>query len=375
MARVIEFMKTEKFYQSIVFKLIAAVVIIFIAMITITNYLINQKQIEMTEIMLRQIEEWMPSYKNSIVVTVNNAHLQSSADFKIYTFIVTGIVILTGSLIFAFIITKILNPLKDLQKNIAKVDIDRPETFSEKLLIEDGSSEIVDLSESFNSLMDRVYKDYKKQKDFSANVAHELRTPVAVMKAQVDVFKRKEMDDDTWVFVEKMDKSLEKLTNLINSVLIFSKNQEPHISKVCINSLIDEILFDLEDKIASKDLRVNFEKNTDLCINSDDALLQRLLFNIIENSIKYNIQGGFISIETKVIDDKLKIEIADSGIGMTDEQKKKIFDLFYQADKSRNGEGFGIGLSLSKQIADSLGAKIEVLDNEPKGSKFILTFK
>ncbi len=368
-------MKTEKFYQSIVFKLIAAVVIIFIAMITITNYLINQKQIEMTEIMLRQIEEWMPNYKNSIVVTVNNAHLQSSADFKIYTFIVTGIVILTGSLIFAFIITKILNPLKDLQKNIAKVDIDRPETFSEKLLIEDGSSEIVDLSESFNSLMDRVYKDYKKQKDFSANVAHELRTPVAVMKAQVDVFKRKEMDDDTWVFVEKMDKSLEKLTNLINSVLIFSKNQEPHISKVCINSLIDEILFDLEDKIASKDLRVNFEKNTDLCINSDDALLQRLLFNIIENSIKYNIQGGFISIETKVIDDKLKIEIADSGIGMTDEQKKKIFDLFYQADKSRNGEGFGIGLSLSKQIADSLGAKIEVLDNEPKGSKFILTFK
>ena len=368
-------MKTEKFYQSIVFKLIAAVVIIFIAMITITNYLINQKQIEMTELMLRQIEEWMPNYKNSIVVTVNNAHLQSSADFKIYTFIVTGIVILTGSLIFAFIITKILDPLKELQKNIAKVDIDRPETFSEKLLIEDGSSEIVDLSESFNSLMDRVYKDYKKQKDFSANVAHELRTPVAVMKAQVDVFKRKEMDDDTWVFVEKMDKSLEKLTNLINSVLIFSKNQEPRISKVCINSLIDEILFDLEDKIASKDLRVNFEKNTDLCINSDDALLQRLLFNIIENSIKYNIQGGFISIETKVIDDKLTIEIADSGIGMTDEQKKKIFDLFYQADKSRNGEGFGIGLSLSKQIADSLGAKIEVLDNEPKGSKFILTFK
>ncbi len=368
-------MKTEKFYQSIVFKLIAAVVIIFIAMITITNYLINQKQIEMTELMLRQIEEWMPSYKNSIVVTVNNAHLQSSADFKIYTFIVTGIVILTGSLIFAFIITKILNPLKDLQKNIAKVDIDRPETFSEKLLIEDGSSEIVDLSESFNNLMDRVYKDYKKQKDFSANVAHELRTPVAVMKAQVDVFKRKEMDDETWVFVEKMDKSLEKLTNLINSVLMFSKNQEPHISKVCINSLIEEILFDLEDKIAKKGIRVNFDRSTDICIDSDDALLQRLLFNIIENSIKYNIQDGFINIETKVDNDKLTVEIADSGIGMTDEQKRKIFDLFYQADKSRNGEGFGIGLSLSKQIADSLGAKIEVLDNEPRGSKFLITFK
>ena len=368
-------MKTEKFYQSIVFKLIAAVVIIFIAMITITNYLINQKQIEMTELMLKQIEEWMPNYKNSIVVTVNNAHLQSSADFKIYTFIVTGIVILTGSLIFAFIITKILDPLKELQKNIAKVDIDRPETFTEKLLIEDGSSEIVDLSESFNSLMDRVYKDYKKQKDFSANVAHELRTPVAVMKAQVDVFKRKDMDDETLVFVEKMDKSLEKLTNLINSVLMFSKSQEPHIGKVYINFLIEEILFDLEDKIAQKGISVNFDRSKDICIDSDDALLQRLLFNIIENSIKYNTQDGFINIETRINNDKLTIEVADSGIGMTDEQKKKIFDLFYQADKSRNGEGFGIGLSLSKQIADSLGAKILVLDNEPKGSKFLITFE
>ena len=211
---------------------------------------------------------------------------------------------------------------------------------------------------------------YKRQ-----NVAHELRTPVAVMKAQVDVFKRKEMDDDTWVFVEKMDKSLEKLTNLINSVLMFSKNQEPHIGKVCINSLIEEILFDLEDKIADKGIKVNFDNGADLCIKSDDALLQRLLFNIIENSIKYNTQDGFINIETKVDNGKLKIEIGDSGIGMTDEQKKKIFDLFYQADKSRNGEGFGIGLSLSKQIADSLGAKIEVLDNKPKGSKFLITFK
>lgn len=156
---------------------------------------------------------------------------------------------------------------------------------------------------------------------------------------------------------------------------MFSKNQEPHISKVCINSLIEEILFDLEDKIADKGIKVNFDNDADLCIKSDDALLQRLLFNIIENSIKYNTQDGFINIETKVDNGKLRIEIGDSGIGMTDEQKKKIFDLFYQADKSRNGEGFGIGLSLSKQIADSLGAKIEVLDNQPKGSKFIITFK
>lgn len=367
-------MKADKFYKSIVFKLISAVVIIFVAMISITNYMINQKQIQMTEEMLKQIEKYMPSYSNSVVVTVNNAHLQSTANFRIYTIVVAGIVIIIGSLIFALIISKILEPLKNLQKNIGKIDINKPETFSEKLLVEDGSSEIVDLSTSFNQLMARIYRDYKKQKDFSANVAHELRTPVAVMKAQVDVYKRKNISQEEADFIEKIDQNIEKLKSLIESVLMFSKNQEPNISKVCIGTLIEEILFDLEDKVISKDLSVNFIKDKDICIDTDDALLERLLFNIIENSIKYNRKGGSIDIITKEEKNNTIIEISDTGIGMTEEQKERIFDLFYQADGSRSVEGFGIGLALSKEIVDALGAKISVLDNKPQGSKFIISF-
>ena len=365
-------MTNDKFYKSIVFKLIVAVVIIFIAMLTITNYLINQKQIQMTNLLLRKIEAWMPSYRNSVVVTVNNAHLQSSADFKIYTFTITGIVILLGSLIFSVIITKILDPLKQMQKNIAKIDIDKPETFSEKLLIEGGSSEIVDLSQSFNNLMDRIYRDYKRQKDFSANVAHELRTPVAVMKAQVDVFKTKSKDQEVSEFLLTMDKSLDKLNNLIEAVLMFSKNQEISLSEVCLTSLIEEILFDLEDRITSRNLDVNFTYDKDIWLESDDSLLQRLLFNIIENSVKYNVDGGFIDISISESEDFIDVEVSDGGIGMTDDQREKIFDLFYQADNSRHGEGFGIGLSLSKQIAESLGSRIEVRANSPRGSKFLL---
>ena len=367
-------MKADKFYKSIVFKLISAVVIIFVAMISITNYMINQKQIQMTEQMLKQIEKYMPSYSNSVVVTVNNAHLQSTANFRIYTIVVAGIVIIIGSLIFALIISKILEPLKNLQKNIGKIDINKPETFSEKLLVEDGSSEIVDLSTSFNQLMARIYRDYKKQKDFSANVAHELRTPVAVMKAQVDVYKRKNISQEEADFIEKIDQNIEKLKSLIESVLMFSKNQEPNISKVCIGTLIEEILFDLEDKVISKDLSVNFIKDKDICIDTDDALLERLLFNIIENSIKYNRKGGSIDIITKEEKNNTIIEISDTGIGMTEEQKERIFDLFYQADGSRSVEGFGIGLALSKEIVDALGAKISVLDNKLQGSKFIISF-
>lgn len=365
-------MKNDKFYKSIVFKLITAVVVIFIAMITITNYMINQKQIQMTEDMLYEIQRWMPAYQKSVVVTVNNARLQSTADFRIYTFVVMGIVLILGSLIFALIITKILEPLRDLQKNIAKIDIDQPETFSENQLIADGSSEIIDLASSFNSLMDRIYKDYRRQKDFSANVAHELRTPVAIMKAQVDVFKRKNTDQVTADFIEKIDENLEKLKNLIDSVLMFSKNQSKNITDVSVNDLIEEIIFDLDEKILRKNVDVEFNPSEEISLKTDDALLQRLLFNIIENAVKYNKDGGRVDIKTYRDKNKLTIEVADTGIGISDSEKQKIFDLFYQVDNSRGGEGFGIGMALSKQIAETLGAKILILDNKPQGCKFLI---
>lgn len=367
-------MKNDKFYNSIVFKLISAVVVIFIAMMTITNYIINQRLIEMSDEMLSQIEDWLPNYKESVVVTVNNAHLQSTADFRIYTFITMGIVLILGSFAFALIITKILEPLKDLQKNIAKINIDQPQTFSENLLVADGASEIVDLASSFNSLMDRIYKDYRRQKDFSANVAHELRTPVAIMKAQVDVYKRKNKDPETGEFIQKMDENLLKLKNLIDSVLMFSKNQSLNLSDVSVNDLIEEILFDLDDRIQSKNVSLDFDRDEELVLKTDDALLQRLLFNVIENSIKYNKDGGEVKIRTYKDKQNSTIEVADSGIGISDEEKQKIFDLFYQVDSSRRGEGFGIGMALSKQIAESLGAKIRLLDNEPNGSKFLIIF-
>ncbi len=367
-------MKNDKFYRSIVFKLIAAVVIIFIAMITITNYMINQKQIQMTEQMLAEINRWMPSYRNSMVVTVNNAHLQSTADFRIYTFVVMGLVIIIGSLIFALIISRILAPLRDLQRNIAKIDIERPETFAENQLVESGSSEIEDLAYSFNRLMARIYRDYKKQKDFSSNVAHELRTPVAVMKAQVDVFRRKNTDPDTAVFIDKIDDNLEKLKNLIDSVLMFSRNQHVSLTTVYIREIIEEILFDLEDRIDEKNIDVTININSNLTLKTDDALFQRLMFNIIQNAVKYNQQSGTIAISASSDKTKTIIEVADTGLGMTNEQKQKVFDLFYQADNSRGAEGFGIGLALSKQLAESLGAKIRVVDNKPQGSKFLIIF-
>lgn len=138
--------------------------------------------------------------------------------------------------------------------------------------------------------------------------------------------------------------------------------------------MIDEILFDLEDRASKKNISLNYNYSN-INLTSDDGLVQRLLFNIIENAIKYNEESGRVDIEVSEAGEDVLVKVSDTGIGISDEKKEEIFDLFYQVDDSRNKEGFGIGLSLSKEIAESLSGKIEVKDNKPKGSIFLLTFK
>ena len=138
--------------------------------------------------------------------------------------------------------------------------------------------------------------------------------------------------------------------------------------------MIDEILFDLEDRASKKNISLNYNYSN-INLTSDDGLVQRLLFNIIENAIKYNEESGRVDIEVSEAGEDVLVKVSDTGIGISDEKKEEIFDLFYQVDDSRNKEGFGIGLSLSKEIAESLSGKIEVKDKKPKGSIFLLTFK
>lgn len=361
----------QKIYDSVIFKLISAVVVIFIIMLVASMYFINRKQAMVIDTVIEDINANMGSMDKSVVLFIDSSKVQSTSDFTIYLIFVMTVVIILGSISFAFIIRKILAPLKNLQKKISEVDIDKPESFENLVILDNTSSEIVELSETFDKMLKKIYADYKRQKDFSSNVAHELRTPIAVMKSQLDLYRQKTDDADSKKMLRVLDNNVNKLNGLVDAILSLRKKSELKLDEVNLDILIDEIVLDLEDKAYSKDVEI-ICKNTDISLVTDDSLLQRLVFNIVENAIKYNNPGGSVEISAEEDNDLVKIKIADTGLGISPMDKERIFDLFYQIDASRGQEGYGIGLSLSKTIADMLSAKIEISDNNPQGSIFII---
>lgn len=373
-ARVIRFMKNKKSYDSIVTRLIISIVIIFVLMVLVSNFLINRKQIMIMEEVFEGFSRNFPENNESVVLLIDSAQVQSTSAFRLYLGLVVASVVLIGSLTFVFIIKRTLKPLNKLEEKIGRVDIENPDSFSENLVLVEGPTEIKELSEKFDDLIQRIYKDYKKQKEFSSNVAHEIRTPIAIMQAQVDVFSEKNTDENNLDFIETMDSNLKRLKNLIDSVLLLSKRNKLKISSVNLDNMIDEILFDLDDFASKKNIILDYHYSN-ISIDSDDVLIQRLIFNIVENAIKYTEEGGLVDVNVSQNDKETVIRISDTGIGISDEKKEEIFDLFYQVDDSRNKEGFGIGLSLSKDIAETLGARIEVRDNKPKGTIFLIKFR
>lgn len=359
----------QKIYDSVVFKLILAVVVIFIIMLLASMYLINRKQAMVIDAVIEDINENMSSMDRSMVLFVDSSKLQSLSDFTVYLILVMSTVIILGSLSFSFIIKKILAPLKKFQKKLGEVDIDRPESFENLVILDNTSSEIVELSQTFDKMLKKIYADYKRQKDFSSNVAHELRTPIAVMKSQLDVFRQKTDDEDARKMLRVLDSNVSKLNGLVDAILSLRKKSKLKFVDVNLDILVDEIILDLEDKAEENGIDL-IVKDTNISLVTDDGLLQRLVFNIVENAIKYNNPGGKVEISAKQVKDMVQIIVADTGVGISQADKERIFELFYQIDSSRGQEGFGIGLSLSKTIANMLGATIEITDNEPKGSIF-----
>ena len=244
LVRDIGFMK-QKIYDSLIFKLIAAVVIFFIIMLLVSMYLISRKQAMIIDAVIEDINTNMGTMDRSMVLFIDSSKVQSSSDFRIYLIFVMSAVIILGSLSFAFIIKKILAPLKNLQKKISEVDIDKPESFENLVILDNTSSEIVEFSETFDKMLKKIYADYKRQKDFSSNVAHELRTPIAVMKSQLDLFRQKTDDADAKKMLRVLDNNVAKLSGLVDAILSLRKKSDIKLAEVNLDILIDEIVLDL----------------------------------------------------------------------------------------------------------------------------------
>lgn len=365
----------NKTRRSIIFKLTAASVTLLMLMLVLSNFLIARRQQDIAENLTAQVESRMKGKAegDSVMVFIDQEEVRHLADFKLYAigvFLITGLI---GGGIFILLIRRTLSPLAVLTEKVAATDMD---AMAEKdsLVLKEGAYEIVALSEAFQKTLDKIYDNYEKERLFSVNVAHELRTPLAVLRTRVDVFKKKRgpMDPELEAFVESMEKNIRRLSDLVEEILFLGRDTAPEFRPVNIKAMVQELLLDLEEKAEAKDVALSLE-GEDMVLETDDALLERALFNLIDNGIKYNRPGGSLSIILSEKGEDALITVADTGYGMDEEAKAKAFDLFYRADPSRNHDGYGVGLALVKEIAGRLGGKIHIKDNQPSGTIFEFT--
>lgn len=363
--------------RSIIFKLTAASLAVFMIMLILSNFLITRRQADIATNLTAQVESRMKGKSasdDSVMVFIDEDEIRHLADFKLYAlgvFLATG---LLGGGIFILLIRRTLSPLEALTKKVAATDMDAMAQ-KDSLVLKEGAYEIVALSEAFQKTLDKIYDNYEKERLFSVNVAHELRTPLAVLRTKVDVFKKKReaMDPELAAFVESMEKNIRRLSDLVEEILFLGRDAAPMLRPVNVKDVAWELVLDLEEKAAEKNVALAVE-GEDVILQTDDALLERAMYNLLDNAIKYNVPGGKVTISFREDKEKITISVADTGMGMNDEDKAKAFDLFYRADPSRNHDGYGVGLALVKEIARRLDGKIDIRNNEPGGTIFDFIF-
>ena len=264
-----------------------------------------------------------------------------------------------GVVITSYFVKRQLRPMKQLADHMAQVD---RENLIENIQVETPMQEAEILIESFNNMTNRVGEAFENQKNLTSYIAHELRTPLAVIQTKLDVYKKMpEQDKNPDGLVEMMDGQISKLTLLINRILEFSNIQRIELTEIVpIYFLIEEVFDDLEDKSEEKNVKLNLKNGTSMTdeklmaieIKGNHELLYQAFYNLIENAIKYNKVNGTVNVVIDVKNTEIIVKIQDTGCGIPEEEKDRIFDPFYRCTNKETAEnqGNGIGLSLAKKI-------------------------
>ncbi len=245
--------------------------------------------------------------------------------------------------------------------------------------IEEGSvAEFVMLSRSLNDMLDRISRAFEAQHQFTSNAAHELRTPLALMQTQLDIYAEENADvsgklSDTIAMIREQT---ERLSDMVRILLDMSELQTvPCSDMISLTPMVEEVLTDLSSLAEENDITLE-QSGEDHDIKGSDILIYRVIFNLVENAIKYNRRGGKVSVVTSLCDDKVCISVSDTGYGIPDEFRDNIFQPFFRADKSRNRTlgGVGLGLSLVWEIANLHGGTVKISESTERGTVVHLEF-
>ena len=312
--------------------------------------------------------------------------VQATKDlFRIRSMIATGIIILLSSIGTYFISRRALTPLHDLSTKIGKI---QAQNLSESLEIPDSNDEISQLTASFNKMLSRLDDAFTAQKQFSASAAHELRTPLAVMQTNLEVFARKKTPsiEEYQEIFSLIQEQTGRLSHLAEILLDMTGIQTVERSEtISLAELTEEVFCDLASVAEQKQIEL-IQRDGDCTVTGSYLLLYRAVYNLVENAIKYNHPSGKVTVTLhpgKVILDASSqphpadcafIENSDTGIGISPEYQEKIFAPFFRVDKSRSRAmgGAGLGLALVNEIARQHGGLVKVLESGKKGSTIAL---
>lgn len=311
-------------------------------------------------------------FANDFSVQVYN----NKADYKKKSLLFSALMAVVGGVATYYISGRALKPLNEFSDTIEAV---QAQNLSDSQIEESSVTELNRLSISYNQMLARLSEAFKVQRQFTANAAHEFRTPLAVMQLQLDLYNSTEHptnDACAQQTIHMVTEQNERLTKMVKTLLDMSELQTvARDDTIELNALVEEVLADLEPLAQEKNIQL-IENCEEITMTGSDILLYRLVYNLVENAIKYNNADGTVTVAATRKDGYVCLTISDTGSGIPDEMKERIFEPFFRLDKSRSRAlgGVGLGLALVREIVSVHGGSITVTSNPSGGTTFAVTF-
>lgn len=300
----------------------------------------------------------------------------NKADYKRNSLIITVLLALLGGVVTYFISGHALRPIKEFSDKIEEV---QAQNLSDSRIEENNVKELNKLGISYNNMLERLSDAFEIQRQFTANAAHELRTPLALMQVQLDLYNSASHpgnDADTLQTIKMVTEQNDKLNRMVKTLLDMSELQSVgRDDKIILDAIVEEVLADLEPLAVEKNIKL-IGKCEDATMIGSDILIYRLVYNLVENAIKYNHPLGQVTVTAYQRNKNVYLSVEDTGSGIPKELRERVFEPFFRVDKSRSRElgGVGLGLALVHEIVRVHDGSICIKSGKTGGTIFEVTF-
>ena len=300
----------------------------------------------------------------------------NKADYKRNSLIITVLLALLGGVVTYFISGHALRSIREFSDKIEEV---QAQNLSDSRIEENNVKELNQLSISYNKMLERLSEAFEIQRQFTANAAHELRTPLALMQVQLDLYNSASHpgnDADTLQTIKMVTEQNDKLNRMVKTLLDMSELQTVgRNDKIILDAIVEEVLADLEPLAVEKNIKL-IGKCEDATMIGSDILIYRLVYNLVENAIKYNHPLGQVTVTAYHRNKHVYLSVEDTGSGIPKELRERVFEPFFRVDKSRSRElgGVGLGLALVREIVRVHDGSICIKSGKTGGTIFEVTF-